>query len=302
MTFALRGRALAMLFFAVVTLGITFFVAKPAEAAPYTCPTGWFSVTKNPISNVSTFCYLYGSGGILYNDNIHVIKADYEAVGQYTRFSSTPSDLWGAVGHSGDPNPAFMKKPVADHLDDYLSAGIRVVINGTFFECIDGCSDSELSFPTFRVASLANAGVNVGVPRSCIAWGITPPQTYSWTDTNTTWSDVGAAQSDCGWAYHQVVGLDPTVDLGVSAKTYVAHDLSADPAQLCFAVGGSLSATDVIAHLATFGCEGAVQMDGGSSSQLSYIDPDTNQRKDPVEGSVLYPYRPVPHYFVIWGS
>jgi hypothetical protein len=44
-----------------------------------------------------------------------------------------------------------------------------------------------------------------------------------------------------------------------------------------------------------------MQLDGGHSTQLSYIDND-GKVKSPVDG--IEPgtvYRDVPHYFVIWG-
>jgi hypothetical protein len=286
---------------------INVVVVAPAPAEAYNCPTGWVSVTGGAtINNVTMFCYWPNTGGGIGGDNIHFLKANVAAVGQYTRNPSNPSDLWNYRGSSSNPNPDFLKKSVRDHLVDYMPAGVKIVINGTFFNCTESCSNSSsLSFPTWRAGNaLVNTGSNVSVSRRCIAFGNGyVPATFNWTNTSTTWSGVSAATGQCGSGtpYHRVVGLGPLVQVGnLDARTYIGYDLAPNPDQICFLVGGYMTNQAAVDVMSSMGCSGAVQLDGGNSSQLSYVNPSTGVVTSPVDGRVIT-HRKVPHYFVIFG-
>lgn len=194
----------------------------------------------------------------------------------------------GYTNNTFGDNPLFNEKTVAQW--HFPGEDNLVTINGAFFDCAEKCvtNTSHLSWPFKDQDALQTIGNNLasddGVPKRALCWNngtMASVNAWSLGSSNSTSASVSQSSQYCR---NMLVGMSPAwmpqnqktplTFVGIKTTNFTNDTL-------CFYVGGYQTRAKASADLNAFGCTPAVQLDGGNSSQMSFVT--TNGRVDAVQ-------------------
>lgn len=294
-TFVLAG-----VFWSPTSLGLG---TSTAEA--FTCPSGWSAVTGYNAPRITLFC----KKTYLAAPDAYFIKVPSQHTGQVFQLP-TDSGCSFSAGSSSNPDPAMKMRTVHNWLTfmrNTCGYNIGLAINGTFYD-----ANNSFSFPVRSASPGYFAGSNTGVTRYCFTFGgaNSTPGRSLWDITTSGWTAVGtefttAMPNGCyNGSYHQVVGMSPSASNCYPApygctipRTYIGKASSGQ--EVCILVGGGISNSTASGFFTTFSCTQPVQLDGGKSSEMSYLKSD-GTISDAVNGCCLEANRVLPMAIVIW--
>jgi hypothetical protein len=275
----LRGRTVTVLAGAVL-LTATLWSPSPiglgtSSAAAFTCPSGWTVVTGYNAPRITQFCKkTYAT-----SPEAYFIKVPSQHVGQVFQLPTDTGCTFSA-GSSSNPDPPMKVQTVHNWLTfvrNTCGYNIGLAINGTFYD-----PDNSFSFPVRSSSPGYFKGSELGYTRYCFTFGglNSTPGRSLWDDTTNTWASVGtefttAMPNGCAnGSYHQVVGVAPSTSICylmdcLLPRTYLGRVSGSQT--VCILVGGGMTNSTATNFFSTFGCTTPVELDGGKSSEMSYL-------------------------------
>jgi hypothetical protein len=236
-------------------------------------------------------------------------------------------------------NPEFQAQSVQDWMAERAPEGYKLTINGTFYAFDAGSSVHRSAFPFFSrdpvtdVSLLPSVGKDPATEqfrdwRRCISWQRgtrSRVQDGPWTLGTNDFYDIMdritipggpclVTASGTGETSHGefVVGFDPRLEVDADSREGPMNTLTLvgvtthgngmwNTENLCFLIGGWHTRNNASNMMQEdFGCKPVLQLDGGRSTQFSYVSPqDGRTIVNPIDGCCLLSKRPVPHVLMI---